>query len=80
MFSGNAIYWNIYRLLIVYQLYHGRCASCIGLMIYYILNILLLLKNRNLNLYMVLQHDYVKNVMMHMNWLMQLCTYIKLLG
>ena len=29
MYSGDAIYWNIYGLLICHWLYHGRCGSCI---------------------------------------------------
>ena len=80
MHSGDAIYWNISELLIGYWLYHGGCAVCIDQILCYTHNILLLLIEQKLAF---IWHDnniiMLKQMIMNMNWLMQLYIYTRLL-
>ena len=70
-YSGDAIYWNIYGLLIGYQLYHGGCAICPGQILYYTHNIFLLLTKQKLEF---IHGDSnmikLKQMIMYINWLM----------
>ena len=81
IYSGDATYWDIFRLLIGYWLHHGGCDSCTVEILYYNHNILLLLTNQKLEFICGVNNMItLKQMMMHMNWLTQCYTYIRLLG
>ena len=72
MNRGDAIYWNVFGLSIGYQLYHGKCASCIDQILCYTHNSLLLLIKQKLRF---IQYEsnmiMLKQMIMNMNLLMQ---------
>ena len=81
IYSGDATYWDISRLLIGYQLHHGGCTSHTDWILYYFCNILLLLTIQKLEfLHGVNNMIMLKQMTMHMKWLRQLYTCIRLLG
>ena len=81
IYSGDATYWDISRLLIGYQLHNGGCANCTDQILYYTCNILLLLTKQKLEFICGVNNMVmIKQMVMHMNWVMQFYTYIRLLG